>query len=215
MIPDVQDFICKILFKGYVPGYTRQDWMHFNGNGQVLTLRVDHNRAKASRVSKLWHKHFREWLEKETEAEAQHSWCRGINIGLQMAHIVDVDFHMYADEHPEYAQYSLWLNKEPLVAVHFGLRPGKGKKKKGVCELVAHYSLLAEYRRMRGVGNTAAKKQAKKWKKKIIGVPDEVFVYPDTRTSEQKETLRDWNETIKNELLDWFQEQHERMRAKF
>lgn len=215
MIPDVQDFICKILFTGFVPGYIRFDWMHFNGNGQVLTLRVDHNRAKASRVSKLWHKHFREWLEKETEAEAQHSWDRGINIGLQLADFVDVDFHLYADKNAEFAQYSLWLNKEPLVAVGVELRPGKGKKKKGVCELVFLYSLQAEYRRMRGVGKTAAKIQGKKWKKRIVGVADEVFVHPEQRTPEQVQTLAVWKNTMMNEMLDWCREQHERMRAKF
>jgi hypothetical protein len=215
MIRDVQDFVCQILFKGYVPGYTRDDWMNCNGNGQVLKLRVDHNRAKASRVSKLWHKHFREWLEKETEAEAQRSWCRGINIGLQMADFVDVDFHLYNDEYAEFAQYSLWLNKKPLVAVGVELRPGKGKKKKGVCELVLLYSLQAEYRRMRGVKKTAAKKQGKEWKKRIFGVADEVFVHPEQRTPEQVQTLAVWKNTIRNDMLDWCREQHAGMRAKF
>jgi len=212
MIRDVQDLVCQIMFKGYLPQYTRQDWMNYRHNGQCLTLFVEKDSAIASRVSKLWHKHFRAWLEKETEAEAQHSWVRSINIGLQLADFVDVDFHMYVDEH---AGYSLWLNTEPLVAVDVVLRPGKGKKKKGVCELVFTYGLLAEYRRMRGVGKTAANKQEKKCKKKIVGVTDEVFVHPDHRTPQQNQTIGVWNNTIKNEMLDWFREQHARMRAKF
>ena len=40
------------------------------------------------------------------------------------------------------AQYSVWLNEEPLIVVHFTRREGKGKNKKNVCELVAEYGLL-------------------------------------------------------------------------
>jgi hypothetical protein len=212
MITDLQDVVCKTLFNGLIPGSTRTDWFSFDGNGTTITLRVDKNRVHASRVSKRWHKHFREWLVKETEAEARRSWCLGINLGLDLCNFVPVDFDL---DNIAQVQYSVWLNKEPLVAVHFVCRPGKGKNKKGQCELVVHYSLLTEYRRMRGVAKTAAKKQAKKIKKKIIGAPQEVFVLPDTRTPEQNATLLVWNEAVKNELRDWLSQQHTHMHKVF
>lgn len=212
MIDDVQDFICKTLFNGLIPSLRGTDWFSCDGNGTTLTLRVDKNRVHASRVSKRWHKHFREWLEKETEAEARRSWCLGINLGLDLCNFVHHDFAFYDNNE---AQYSVWLNEESLVFTHFVCRPGNGKNKKGFCELVVVYGLEAKYRRMRGVAKTAAKKQAKKIKKKIIGVPQEVFVLPDTRTPEQKATLLVWNKAMKNELLDWFSQQHTHMHKVF
>jgi len=215
MITDFQDVVCKTLFNGLIPGSTNSDSFSFNGNGTIITLRVDKNRVHASRVSKRWHKHFREWLVKETEADARRSWCPGINLGLGLCnfvHFVPVDFDL---DNIERVQYSVWLNKEPLFAVHFVCRPAKDKNKKGQCELVVHYSLLTEYRRMRGVAKTAAKKQAKKTKKKIIGAPQEVFVMPKTRTREQNATLLVWKEAVKNELLDWFSQQHTHMHKVF
>jgi hypothetical protein len=178
-------------------------------------LRVDEKRVHASRVCKRWHKHFREWLLKETEAEARRSWCLGIGLGLDLCNFVDVDFALYDNNDNKDDQFSVWLNKEPLVAMQFVCRPGKGKNKKGECELVIHYSLLAEYRRMRGVAKTVAKKQAKKIKKKIIGVPQEVFVLPKTRTPEQKATLLVWKKAMQNELLDWLKQQHTHMHKVF
>jgi hypothetical protein len=213
MIGDMQDIVCQIRFNGWIPGSTYTNWFSSEGNGTTLMLRVDKNRVHASRVCKRWHKHFREWLVKETEAEARRSWCLGIDLGLDLCNFVDVDFALYGDNKD--AQYSISLNKERLVDMQFVCRPGKGKNKKGQCELVVYYALLAEYRRMRGVAKTAAKKQAKKIKKKVIGVPQEAFVLPETRTPEQKATLLVWNEAMQNELLDWLSQQHTHMHKVF
>ena len=59
MIHIVQDLVCQSVFTGMVPDYTHTNWKYFNGNAEDLTLKVDRNRVKASRVSKTWHKHFR------------------------------------------------------------------------------------------------------------------------------------------------------------
>jgi hypothetical protein len=213
MIGDMQDIVCQTLFNGWIPGKTHRNWFKSEGNATTLMLRVDEKRVHASRVCKRWHKHFREWLMKETEAEARRSLCLGIDLGLDLCNFVHFDFALYGDNKD--AKYSISLNNEPLVNMEFVCRPGKGKNKKGQCELVVYYSLLAEYRRMRGVAKTVAKKQAKKIKKKIIGVPQEVFVLPKTRTPEQKATLLVWKKAMQNELLDWLKQQHTHMHKVF
>ena len=68
---------------------------------------------------------------------------------------------------------------------------------------------------MHGVKKTIAKKQAKQIKKKIIGVPNEAFLLLNNRSPEEKAKLSVWKNTMRNELLEWFGEQHARMRAAF
>ena len=212
MIPDVQDLVCQILFMGNLPQRMQKNWSHFeNGDSHSLIIQVDKTRVKGSRVCKLWHKHFRAWLDKEIEAEAKRSWVRCIKMAMTMCNYVDFSFD-FGDER---AQYSLWIKDEPLIVVDFKCREGKGKNKKGLCEVVAKYGILAKYRHMHGVKKTIAKKQAKQIKKKIIGVPNEAFLLLNNRSPEEKAKLSVWRNTMRNELLEWFGEQHARMRAAF
>lgn len=209
MIFDVQDLLSKILFSGRVPGYDRHNWFDFNGNSSYRTLQVDKTRANASRVSKVWHINFRAWIEEQMEVEARRSWVRSIDLGLKMCNFVSLDQFDYHDK--ETVGYTVFFKKEPLFSIHFICREGKGKKKKGLSEVVAVYGLLSEYRRMHGVKKTAAKKQENKTKKKIIGVPDQAYLNPHSRSAKDSDELAVWTLAMKEELLDWFGEQHARM----
>jgi hypothetical protein len=208
MISDVQEIICRLVFSGKLLRNSRTNWLTFEGNGEALTLRVDKNRAKARRVCKLWHEHFLEWMKVQTEAEVRRSWSRGIDFGLDLCNIVRTDFALFDNIQ---SQDSVWLRPESLVAVHFVRRECKDKKKKGLCELLVLYVLCAEYYRVRGLKKTAAKKQAKKVKKKIVSVPQEVFIDFHARSPEDTAKLAAWKLTMKNELLDWLLLQHTRM----
>jgi len=212
MIFDVQEIVCRLVFSGKLLHNSKTNWLTFEGNGGSRTLRVDKNRAKARRVCKLWHKHFIEWMKIQTEAEVRLSWSRGIDFGLDLVNVVDVNFALFDNKQ---AQDSVWLKPESLVAVHFVRRECKDKKKKGLCELLVLYVLSAEYYRVRGLKKTAAKKQAKKAKKKIVSVPQEVFIDFHARSPEETAKLADWKLTMKNELLDWFLLQHTRMTRAF
>ncbi len=88
------------------------------------------------------------------------------------------------------------------------------RKQKGRCELVAVYAVFAQYRRLHGVAKTAAKRQAKKTKKKIVGVPGEAFVHPASRSPEDKLRLAVWASETRQALLEWLAEQHPRMLPK-
>lgn len=210
MMKDVQEVVCRLVFVGGVPGSTRNNWLHFeNGVSTAWQLLVDYTRANAGRVSKLWHTHFRAWLEKEMEVEARKAWVAGVKMGLDMCDFIDLDDYLYHDD--KRAQYSVWLKNESLFGAEFICREGKGKKKKGLCEIVVLYAVCSEYRRMHGVAKTAAKKQAKKIKKKIIGVPATAFVNPHGRSMQQSVELAVWQLTTRTDLLAWFAEQHTRM----
>jgi len=76
------------------------------------------------------------------------------------------------------------------------------------------YHVLAQYRRLHGVAKTAAKRQAKKTKKKIVGVPGEAFVHPASRSPEDKLRLAVWASETRQALLEWLAEQHPRMLPK-
>ena len=114
MIKDVQEILCHLIFSGKLLGWSTTNWLSFEGNGSALTLRVDRNRAKASRVCKLWHQHFLDWMKTQTDAEARRSWSRGIDLSLNLCDVVDVDFALYDNKE---AQDSVWLKCESLVAV--------------------------------------------------------------------------------------------------
>ena len=210
MLKDVQEAVGRVVFVGGVPGSSRENWLHFeNGDSTAWTLLVDHTRANASRVNKLWHTLFRAWLEQEMAVEARKAWVAGVKMGLDMCNFIDLDEYQYGDD--KRAQYTVWLKNESLFGAEFVCREGRGKKKKGLYEVVVLYAVCHEYRRMHGVAKTAAKKQAKKIKKKIIGVPDAAFVHPDSRSLQQSVDLAVWQCTTSTDLLAWFAEQHTRM----
>jgi hypothetical protein len=213
MIDDVQDLVCRVVFTGRVKGSTRDNWLGLhNHNAHARTLLIDHGRAKASRVNRRWHAHFREWLAKQLHVEARKAWAWGVDIALDMCNFVPLEDYEYNDGQRE--QYSVWLKNESLLALDFICREGKGSKQKGRCELVAVYAVLAQYRRMHGVAKTAAKQQAKQIKKKIVGVPAEAFVHPATRSPEDKLRLAAWASETRQALLEWLAEQHPRMLPK-
>ncbi len=175
-------------------------------------LHVDLTRVTTSRVRKFWHEQFRVWLLKELEAEKRKAWACGIKVGYDMGGFIDLDHFLYYDDMR--AQHSLYLRKLPLFRLDFVCREGKGKNKKGLAEIVALYAILPEYRRMLGVAKTAAKQQAKKTRKKIVGVPPEDFVHPHTRSAEQSAQLAVWKFMTRMDLLLWLAEQHPRMLPK-
>ncbi len=76
------------------------------------------------------------------------------------------------------------------------------------------YAVLAQYRRLHGVAKTAAKKQFKKIKKKIVGVPGEAFMHPASRSDEDRLRLAAWASETRQALLEWLAEQHPRMLPK-
>jgi hypothetical protein len=207
MKADVQDYICKILFMGNMPHHKKKTRSE-KGDSIKRIIQVDKARANASRVSKLWHKHFRDWLNTEIEAEAQLCWSRSIKMSITMCNYFDFSFRS------ERAQYSLWIKDKPLIVADFECRESNRKNKKGLPEVVAKYGILAKYRHMHGVKKTIAKEQGKKWKKKIIDVPKEVFLLLNS-SPEDKDKQRVWKDTMMMEMMDWFGEQHAGMRAKF
>ena len=85
------------------------------------------------------------------------------------------------------------------------------RKKKGRCELVALYAVYSQYRRLHGATKTAAKKEQRKTKKKIVGVPGEAFVHPASRSDEDRLRLAVWASETRQALLEWLEAQHARM----
>jgi hypothetical protein len=127
MLGDVQDIVCQVVFTGRLQGYTR---VHFLGlsvrdSAEALTLLVEHGRAKASRVNRRWHGHFREWLAKQMEVETRKAWASGADMGLDMCNFVPLTEGEPIDGWTE--QYSVWLKNESLLSLEFICREGKGR----------------------------------------------------------------------------------------
>ena len=126
MLGDVQDIVCQAVFTGRLKWYTRDNWMGLqNQSAHALTLLVEHGRAKASRVNRLWHAHFNEWLVKQMEVEARKAWASGVDVGLGMCNFVPLEDYEYHDGQRE--QYSVWLKNESLLGLEFFCREGKGR----------------------------------------------------------------------------------------
>jgi hypothetical protein len=126
MIGDAQDLVCRVVFSGRVKACARDEWLGLqNHYVHALELLVDHGRAKASRVNRRWHTHFREWLAQQMEVEARKAWARGVDVGLDMCNFVPLEDYEWHDGQTE--QYSVWLKNESLLGLEFVCREGKGR----------------------------------------------------------------------------------------